>query len=227
MSGNPRGDAAAKYGPRIRPTTSVAPRRRQLRCDAVGKLWPASCRRRSWSEYGVLLEHAEAARLFAVHSKGVSRCRGYRVGDDNGRARDNPTFSTMRRGGIMEQGTPEAGRATRGNIHGLGTWPLLHPVAKGERWRCPRICRHRARCRAGRAARRHRAGEAEGESGGLCAEKARLDALDADLAALIDLADLLAGAALLAAGFHQHKRQWRRKRHGNANRYPDRPDRPE
>jgi hypothetical protein len=48
------------------------------------------------------------------------------------------------------------------------------------------------------------------------AEKARLDALDADVAALIEVTDLAAAAALLAAGFHQHKRQWRRKRHGNA-----------
>jgi hypothetical protein len=58
------------------------------------------------------------------------------------------------------------------------------------------------------------------------AEKARLDALDADVAALIRLTDLAAAAALLAAGYRQHKRQWRRKRHGNANR-PDGPDRPE
>ena len=46
------------------------------------------------------------------------------------------------------------------------------------------------------------------------AEKARLDALDAKVSALIDLTDMAAAAALLAAGFHQHKRQWRRKRHG-------------
>jgi hypothetical protein len=35
------------------------------------------------------------------------------------------------------------------------------------------------------------------------------------------LTDLAAAAALLAAGFHQHKRQWRRKRHGNADRPED------
>jgi hypothetical protein len=46
-----------------------------------------------------------------------------------------------------------------------------------------------------------------------CAEKAVLDALDAPLNKLNDLADLLARAALLAAGFRQHKRgEWRRKR---------------
>jgi hypothetical protein len=53
-------------------------------------------------------------------------------------------------------------------------------------------------------------------------EKTRLDAIDADVAALIELTDLAAGAALVAAGFHQHKRQWRRKRHENGSR-PDRP----
>src|SRR4051794_22799549 len=37
-------------------------------------------------------------------------------------------------------------------------------------------------------------------------EKAKLDALDADLEALSEWADLLARAALLAAGLHQHKR---------------------
>jgi hypothetical protein len=49
-------------------------------------------------------------------------------------------------------------------------------------------------------------------------EKARLDALDADVAALIELTELVAAGALVAAGYHQHKRQWRRKRHGNDNR---------
>jgi len=44
-------------------------------------------------------------------------------------------------------------------------------------------------------------------------EKAELDALDAPLNELNDLADLLARAALLAAGFHQHKRgEWRKRR---------------
>jgi hypothetical protein len=45
------------------------------------------------------------------------------------------------------------------------------------------------------------------------AEKAALDALEAPLNDLNDLADLLARAALIAAGFRQHKRgEWRRKR---------------
>jgi hypothetical protein len=44
-------------------------------------------------------------------------------------------------------------------------------------------------------------------------EKSDLDALDADLKALTETADLLACAALLAAGFHQHKRgEWRKRR---------------
>jgi hypothetical protein len=44
-------------------------------------------------------------------------------------------------------------------------------------------------------------------------EKATLDALDANLEALIESTDLLAHAALVAAGYHQHKRgEWRKRR---------------
>jgi hypothetical protein len=44
-------------------------------------------------------------------------------------------------------------------------------------------------------------------------EKAELEALDAALKKLNDLADLLARAALEAAGFRQHHRgEWRRRR---------------
>jgi hypothetical protein len=44
------------------------------------------------------------------------------------------------------------------------------------------------------------------------AEKARLEVLDQKLADLEKLAELLAHAALLAAGCREHKRQWRRTR---------------
>src|SRR5262249_23019262 len=45
------------------------------------------------------------------------------------------------------------------------------------------------------------------------AERAELEALDAPLDDLDALVNLLARAALLAAGFHQHKRgEWRRRR---------------
>jgi hypothetical protein len=47
------------------------------------------------------------------------------------------------------------------------------------------------------------------------AEKAELDALDARVTELDELADQLAHAALVAAGFHQHKRGEWRKRSGN------------
>jgi len=44
-------------------------------------------------------------------------------------------------------------------------------------------------------------------------EKTKLDALDADIEALIETTDLLANAALMAAGYHQHKRgEWRKRR---------------
>ena len=44
-------------------------------------------------------------------------------------------------------------------------------------------------------------------------EKDELDALDAELKTLCERADQLARAALLAAGFHQHKRgEWRKRR---------------
>jgi hypothetical protein len=44
-------------------------------------------------------------------------------------------------------------------------------------------------------------------------DKAELAALDADMAALTEATDLVARAALLAAGYHQHKRgEWRKRR---------------
>src|SRR4051812_32007159 len=43
-------------------------------------------------------------------------------------------------------------------------------------------------------------------------EKARLAEAEAQVAAVCARADLLASAALYAAGYHQHKRQWRRRR---------------
>jgi hypothetical protein len=44
-------------------------------------------------------------------------------------------------------------------------------------------------------------------------EKATLHALDADLEALIETTNLLAHAALVATGYHQHKRgEWRKRR---------------
>jgi hypothetical protein len=53
----------------------------------------------------------------------------------------------------------------------------------------------------------------EVERDALRAERAEVEALDAPLEELDDLAELLARAALVAAGFHQHKRgEWRRRR---------------
>ena len=44
----------------------------------------------------------------------------------------------------------------------------------------------------------------------------RDEALDASLDELAALADTLAAATLVAAGYHQHKRQWRRRRNARA-----------
>jgi hypothetical protein len=53
----------------------------------------------------------------------------------------------------------------------------------------------------------------QAEKAALRAEREALDALDADLKTLIENADLVARAALLAAGYHQHKRgEWRKRR---------------
>ena len=53
----------------------------------------------------------------------------------------------------------------------------------------------------------------EAERAARRAERTKLDALDTLLDELNDLAELLARAALEAAGFHQHKRgEWRRRR---------------
>jgi hypothetical protein len=60
------------------------------------------------------------------------------------------------------------------------------------------------------------------------AEKAELAALEGDIEALIEKTDLLTRAALLAAGFHQHKRgEWRKKRGNCKSAEPHGSDRPE
>src|SRR5262249_24740357 len=47
-------------------------------------------------------------------------------------------------------------------------------------------------------------------------EQAEMERLDAEVESLVELTDLVARAALLAAGLHQHKRgEWRRRRGQN------------
>jgi hypothetical protein len=56
-------------------------------------------------------------------------------------------------------------------------------------------------------------GERAAEGAARRAEQAEMDALDAPLNELNDLVELLAQAALLAAGYRQHKRgEWRKRR---------------
>jgi hypothetical protein len=43
-------------------------------------------------------------------------------------------------------------------------------------------------------------------------QKTALEVLDNDMKALAQMTGLVARAALLAAGYHQHKRQWRKRR---------------
>jgi len=43
-------------------------------------------------------------------------------------------------------------------------------------------------------------------------QRQALEALDAEIDALSDLVSTMTQATMIAAGFHQHKRQWRRKR---------------
>jgi len=45
-------------------------------------------------------------------------------------------------------------------------------------------------------------------------ECARLGAADGALCRLCDTSDLLVRASLVAGGYHQHKREWRRRRDG-------------
>lgn len=55
--------------------------------------------------------------------------------------------------------------------------------------------------------------------------KEELKALDADLKAVNERTDLAARAALLAAGFHLHKRgEWRRRREQDDNTSSNRPE---
>ena len=51
-------------------------------------------------------------------------------------------------------------------------------------------------------------------------EQATLDAFDADIDALIETTDRLAHAALVAAGYHLHKRGEWRKRRGRRDKTP-------
>lgn len=53
----------------------------------------------------------------------------------------------------------------------------------------------------------------EAERAARKAEKSQLDALEEDVESFCKLADQVAHAALLAAGYHRHKRgEWRRRR---------------
>jgi hypothetical protein len=53
----------------------------------------------------------------------------------------------------------------------------------------------------------------EADRAGFRARRAELDALDAPLDEMHNLAELVARAALVAAGFHQYKRgEWRKRR---------------
>ncbi|HWT02596.1 MAG TPA: hypothetical protein VN256_20265 [Pyrinomonadaceae bacterium] len=54
--------------------------------------------------------------------------------------------------------------------------------------------------------------EKDAERRALRREIEKQDAIDSRIDAVCDLTERLVTAALIAAGFHQHKRQWRRKR---------------
>jgi hypothetical protein len=56
----------------------------------------------------------------------------------------------------------------------------------------------------------------EAERRALRREIEKQDAIDARIDAVCDLTEKLVAAALIAAGFHRHKRQWRFKRDGKA-----------
>ena len=56
--------------------------------------------------------------------------------------------------------------------------------------------------------------EKDAERRALRREIEKQDAIDSRIDAVCELTEKLVTAALIASGFHQHKRQWRRKRHG-------------
>jgi hypothetical protein len=74
----------------------------------------------------------------------------------------------------------------------------------------------------------HNRTDREAERDARLQERAELEALDAPLNELNDVADLLARTALMAAGFRQHKRGEWRKRRGICKRaeheHSDRPE---
>ena len=57
-----------------------------------------------------------------------------------------------------------------------------------------------------------RRAQREAERAAIRAERERVQAIDAELAALHQIVDQLTRSALLAAGFERHKRQWRHRR---------------
>ena len=56
--------------------------------------------------------------------------------------------------------------------------------------------------------------EKDAERRALRREIEKQDAIDSRIDGVCELTEKLVTAALIASGFHQHKRQWRRKRHG-------------
>ena len=49
-------------------------------------------------------------------------------------------------------------------------------------------------------------------------EKEEIDVFDASIATVCEMADIIAKATMVAAGFHQHRGEWRRRRGRKENR---------
>jgi hypothetical protein len=81
----------------------------------------------------------------------------------------------------------------------IGSRVVSHYVGKGE---LVVLAEHQARKR-------------QAEQAAHKAARNSIVELSGDVDAVCDLADLLLKASLLTSGFHQHNRQWRRRRYGS------------
>ena len=110
----------------------------------------------------------------------------------------------------------KAGQSKKGStIHGMGK-RLLLPCSQNPRPCCSRIRRHRTCCRACSSVGRNRKEEAKHARFILKQEKAELTELDGNVRAAYEEVESIARAALLAAGYHRHKRGEWRKSHGQS-----------
>ena len=97
----------------------------------------------------------------------------------------------------------------------LGYWYLTKRI--GQKFKRIYVASGEAADRAAAEAQARKQ-QRQQERDALRQEQDALDAVSELLSQLAQLTDLLADTYLLAAGFYQHKRTWRKRRHGHAEK---------